>query len=170
MTNQEIYGTIKAGEIQEKFRQYVPSREERIDIIKRGIAAEKPIFDNGSLAYCYQFVEKDNGYYDVVMHGTSEFASFFGTPIDYQTLGAIIMGRSDYKRGTPIRLFSCSTGKGDDSFAENLSRMLSTEVKAPDQDIHISLPLNGKSQYHIQSKKFAHDGAWAIFVNGKLIS
>ena len=81
------------------------------------------------------------------MHGSPECVKFFDRLIDYQTLAAIIIGREDYKRGTPIRLFSCSTGKGDDSFAKHLSKLLDVEVKAPNQDIHISLPINGKSKY-----------------------
>ena len=155
-------GIIKAS-IEEKFKDYVPDREKRKEIIKRGISAKQPIFDNGSLAKYYQYVEKEAGYYDVVMHGNPEAVSFFGTLIDYQTLGAIIVGRSDYKKGTPIRLFSCSTGKGEHPFAEYLSKMLNVEVKAPNQDIHISLPVNGKSDYHIQSGKHKRDGDWVKF-------
>lgn len=155
-------GIIKSS-IEDKFKDYVPDREHRKEIIARGIAAEKPVFDNGSLAKYYQYVEKEDDYYDVVMHGNSEAVSFFGTLIDYQTLGAIIMGRSDYKKGTPIRLFSCSTGKGEHPFAEYLSKQLNVEVKAPNQDIHINLPINGKSEYHIQSGKHKRDGEWVHF-------
>lgn len=161
----EKSGIIKA-EIEEKFKKYVPNREERKEIIKKGISVEKPIFDNGSLAKYYQYTEKENGYYDVVMHGKSDAVSFYGKLIDYQTLGAIIVGRSDYQKGTPIRLFSCSTGKGENSFAENLSKMLGVEVKAPNQDIHISLPINGKSKYYIQSGKGKRDGDWVVFGGG----
>jgi hypothetical protein len=41
--------------------------------------------------------------------------------------------------------------------------MLGVEVKAPNQDIHISLPINGKSKYYIQSGKGKRDGDWVIF-------
>lgn len=156
-------GIISAGAIEDKFKQYVPNREERKQIIAQGISAEKPIFDNGSLAKYYQYVDKEDGYYDIVMHGKDDCVQFYDRLIDYQTLGAIILGRSDYKQGTPIRLFSCSTGKGDDSFAKHLSEMLKAEVKAPNQDIHVGLPVDGHSKYYIGSEKHKHDGDWIYF-------
>ncbi len=74
-----------------------------------------------------------NGYYDIAAHGLPNSIEIFKTPINSETLAKIIMGRNDYKKGTPIRLLSCFTG--DDSsgtcIAKELAQMLETEVIAP---------------------------------------
>lgn len=43
--------------------------------------------------------------------------------------------RSDYN-GEPIRLLCCETGKGDNCFAEQLSKLLGVDVEAPTETIY----------------------------------
>jgi len=41
------------------------------------------------------------------------------------------MLKAGYQRGTPILLWSCSTGYGENSFAEQLSKLANAKVRAP---------------------------------------
>lgn len=49
------------------------------DIIKKGIALDKPIFDSGNLGNAYRKwnIQKEKGYYDVVGHGSPNIMQFF---------------------------------------------------------------------------------------------
>jgi len=70
----------------------------------------------------------------VVMHGTDTTVEFFGTRIDAYLLASMILQRSDYKKGTPIRLLSCSTGCTDHTgncVAQLLATELDVTVEAP---------------------------------------
>ena len=50
----------------------------------------------------------------------------------------IIRHNKDFSRQNGIRLLSCSTGKGDDCFAQNLANALGCEVKAPCDVLRVS--------------------------------
>lgn len=50
-------------------------------------------------------------------------------------LAEFIKGNSNWKQGQPVILNACRTGQGEDSVAENLSKILGTPVIAPDQPV-----------------------------------
>ena len=55
--------------------------------------------------------------------------------MDVEMVYKILMGRKDYKKGTPVRLLSCSTGEEDengDCFAQYLADKLNAIVYAPE--------------------------------------
>lgn len=163
LTLSHISATIEVGSIPDQFKRYVPPREERIAIIQRGIQNPDAVFSDGRLASFARCLEPLEGYYDVVMHGNAESIQFFDTQIDVQTLGAIIMGRKDYQRGTKIRLISCETGKGAECVAKYLSEMLGVEVLAPTEKVTIMMPVGGKSSMIVQSGPHKRDGEWKKF-------
>ncbi len=119
--------------------QSVINRIKTQEIINDGISMKKPIFADGDLGKFAQNIEREDGFYDVVLHGTPEYVEFFGTKIDSKTLAKIIKGRKDYK-GEAIRLISCSTGEityTADCFAQRLSNELGVTVKAPTHTVYV---------------------------------
>jgi len=48
-----------------------------------------------------------------------------------------ILKLPDYDPDAPNYLFSCETGKGDNSFAEQLKKMLPNPVVAPEEIIYV---------------------------------
>lgn len=50
-----------------------------------------------------------------------------------EALATVIKNHPKYKQGMPVYLLSCNTGKGDNSFAEQLSAQMKTDVVAPDE-------------------------------------
>lgn len=54
------------------------------------------------------------------------------TPISPAELAVMIQSDSTYKPGQVVELHSCSTGKGSNSFAQQLSNIMNTPVRAPD--------------------------------------
>lgn len=109
------------------------------EIIEKGISLEKPIFTGGDLGKFAEKILREDGFYDVVLHGTPEYAEFFGVKIDSKTLAEIIKGRKDYN-GEKIRLISCSTGDTSDTancFAQRLANELGVIVKAPTHTVYV---------------------------------
>ena len=66
-------------------------------------------------------------------------------------------------KGGDIRLASCETGKGDNSFAQQLSKELGVRVKAPDDDVYYA-PDEGTL---FVGSPNANTGNWRIFNNGE---
>jgi len=54
---------------------------------------------------------------------------------DPKALAAYIRSQPGYKPGMPVRLASCSTGKGDDSIAEKLSKEMGVPMTAPNDTL-----------------------------------
>ena len=65
-------------------------------------------------------------------------------------------------KGGDIRLCSCSTGQGDNSFAQQLSQKLGIKVKAPD-DVLYYIPEDGVL---FVGSEFRDTGRWRIFDKG----
>ena len=103
-------------------------------IIKRGISEKKPIFTNDLFGKYASKIPKKDGYYDVVMHGAPKTVEFFGERTDAKTIAEIIKKRKDYNKES-VRLLSCSTGKGEECFAQRLADELKVEVEAPNDTI-----------------------------------
>ena len=65
-------------------------------------------------------------------------------------------------KGVDIRLASCSTGAGDNSFAQQLSKELGVRVMAPDDDLYY-VPDEGTVFVGAPNHNV---GVWRIFENG----
>ncbi len=87
-----------------------------------------------------QFTKPLEGYYDIKAHGNYRSIKCFNTGINAETLAKILVERSDYTEGTPIRLLSCETGRlvNGRCFAQDLANMLNVEVIAPDIILFVS--------------------------------
>lgn len=83
-------------------------------------------------------VPKDGNYFDVALHGTPTEVKYNGELISARQLAKIIRHNKDFSRQNGVRLLSCSTGKGDDCFAQNLANALGCEVKAPCDVLRVS--------------------------------
>lgn len=83
-----------------------------------------------------------------MVHRSTEFAEFLRTSTNY--------------KGEDIRLASCATGKGDNSFAQQLSKELGVRVMAPDDDLYY-LPNEGTM---FVGSPYTNKGTWRIFNNG----
>ena len=84
-------------------------------------------------------VKKEEGLYDVGLHGTAQYVAAFGERIDYKSLWKAIRSREDYA-GQDIRLVSCSTGSEDEKgfcFAQALADCSGKRVIAPSDKIWI---------------------------------
>lgn len=133
-----------SGNIEKRPYEIKKPREKRLEIIKRGIKEEKPIFSYDTVENKFpsysKNIPKEEGFYDIVTHGADTFVDFFGEPIDAYTLANIIRNRKDYIKSTNIRLISCSTGNTENTgncFAQILANELGVIVKAPTQIINV---------------------------------
>ena len=94
-----------------------------------------------------------------MIHGAPKAVSFFGERTDAKTIAEILKQRKDYNGG-PIRLLSCSTGKGKDCFAQRLANELGVVVEAPDDVIWA----RSDKTYTIGPTKYKNTGAMKTFV------
>lgn len=124
------------------------------------------LFDKSDPLYLDAFsIEKEIGFEDVCLHGSSNsvqkningiLKNF--TPKEF----AEYLKDNGYKGGD-IRLASCETGKGYNSFAQQLSKELGVRVKAPDDDVYYA-PDEGTL---FVGSPNANTGNWRIFNNGE---
>lgn len=142
----------KGGTIKKRPYEVKKSREKKLEIIKRGISEERPIFaadtDTNKFASYVRNVPGKSGFYDVALHGAPTSAEFFGEKIDAYTLASVIRNRKDYPKGSKVRLLSCSTGNTDetgDCFAQILANELGVQVEAPTDTIFV----NPSGEYYI---------------------
>lgn len=87
-----------------------------------------------------------SGYFTVGGHGSSknivdESGRFrkLGQRIDAKQVYSDML-QAGYKRGTPVLIWSCNTGEGNNSLAEQLSQLVGAPVKAPSTWIQYKLP------------------------------
>ena len=120
------------------------TRQEKKKIINRGINEKRPIFavdtEANKFASNVVNVKAEEGFFDVALHGRDTSVKFFDQDIDAYTLSQIIRQRDDYKKGMPVRLLSCSTGKTEntgDCVAQIVANELGVIVKAPTEDIWV---------------------------------
>ncbi|MET0812326.1 MAG: hypothetical protein ABWY03_04675 [Microbacterium sp.] len=72
------------------------------------------------------------GEYALDLHGSpSAVQGGDGTMMDAATFADVVRRRTDWDGETPIRLFSCDTGRQPDGFAQQLSNELGVDVTAP---------------------------------------
>ena len=100
-----------------------------------------------------------NGFYDIIAHGNPvsiEIQQNGRTiTIDHRIAAKLFKHDKQYK-GQAIRLLSCSTGKLDNGFAQNLANKLNVPVQAP-TDILWATP---KGKYYVTAGKT---------INGRLV-
>ena len=132
------------------------SREEKKAIISRGSLEKNAVFatdtPSNKFATYVQKVPKEQGFYDVALHGRDTSVDFFDTAIDAYTLSHIIRNRPDYKKGQAVRLLSCCVGNTDntgDCVAQIVANELGVIVKAPNDIIYISIGTNGIAEVSI---------------------
>ncbi|ECI4647061.1 RHS repeat protein, partial [Salmonella enterica subsp. salamae] len=74
-----------------------------------------------------------SGIFTVGGHGThTSIESATGNRMMPKDLAVLIKFDANYKEGMPVWLFSCNTGKGQNSFASQLAKELHTNVTGPD--------------------------------------
>ena len=110
-------------------REYTKQRTAAI--IRLGVEAEKPVFATDQFGEYAAAITPIPGVYDVAMHGSPKRSEVFGHITTARNVAAIIRQRDDYTPGTPVRLLSCETGKGEECFAQLLADELRVEVSAP---------------------------------------
>ncbi|MEM1182384.1 MAG: polymorphic toxin-type HINT domain-containing protein, partial [Acidobacteriota bacterium] len=76
------------------------------------------------------------GFLDVVAHGSPEEIAFDihrqAPKVNHRVLASYLRSKDEF-RGQKIRLISCSTGQGCDSFAQRLADKLKVEVQGPSE-------------------------------------
>jgi len=134
----------KGGTINKRPYEIIKPRKKRLEIIRRGVSEERPIFavdtDTNKFASYVRNVPPKKDFYDVALHGAPTSAEFFGEEIDAYLLSSIIRNRKDYTPRTKVRLLSCSTGNTDetgDCFAQLLANELRVDVEAPTKKIYV---------------------------------
>ncbi len=137
------------------FEMEIP-RETKKAIVQRGISEAVPVFaddtENNKFGSWVKQIPKEEGKYDVGLHGWETFTEFFGEPIDAYTLAQIIRQREDYEKGTPIRLFSCYTGMTETTgncVAQLLANELGVVVEAPSDVLNVYIDKIGIGHYYV---------------------
>ena len=136
-------------------------KSRKSDIIKLRIN----LFDKSDKLYVEAYsIEEEPGFEDVMLHGSPSSVQITKNGkiqnlnpsefVDY-------LKGSGYKGGD-IRLASCSTGQGENSFAQQLSKLLGVRVKAPDDDVFY-IPDEGIMYV---GSKFSNIGKWRLFDKG----
>lgn len=146
---------------------FAPDSTKKVDkVSKRDIIKLRiNLFDKTDpLYYDALSIEEEDGYKDVCIHGSpnSVQKTINGkiTNMDARTF-AEYLKENGYK-GENIRLASCSTGAGNNSFAQQLSKELNATVKAPDGDVYY-IPQEGVL---FVGSPYSSIGKWRIFKNG----
>lgn len=124
------------------------------------------LFDKSDALYLDALsIEEEDGFEDICLHGspssvqmkTSDEIKNY-TPKEF---AEYIKSKTNYKGGN-IRLASCSTGKGDNSFAQLLSKEMGVTIKAPDDDVYY-IPDSGVV---FVGSPYRNVGRWRLFKNG----
>jgi len=123
------------------------------------------LFDKSDPIYLDTFsIEEEPGFKDVYLHGSPSAVQIIrdGKPVNLTPKEFVeVLKERGYKGGN-IRLASCSTGKGENSFAQQLSQELNVKVKAPTDDVYFA-PDEGVL---FVGSSYTNTGHWRIFENG----
>lgn len=110
-------------------------------------------------------VDELDDFLDVCIHGSPQTVqkTINGgvKNMDAKEFAKFLLESTNYN-GEDIRLASCSTGQGDNSFAQQLSRELGIRVMAPDDDVFY-IPDEG---IMFVGSPYANTGRWRTFNKG----
>lgn len=123
-------------------------------------------FDKADSLYLESFsIEEEKGFEDVCGHGNSKQFEVSENGVkkvmSAQQFADFIVKNGDYK-GQDLRFVSCSVGEGDDSFAQELSKILGNKVKAPNMDAYYA-PEEG---IVFIGSPYRNIGKWRTFEKG----
>lgn len=110
-------------------------------------------------------MEEEDGFVNVCMHGSPQSVQRIidGVPQNFTAAEFAELLKSNKKyNGEDLKLLSCSTGKGDNSFAQQLSKELGIRVKAPDDDVYYAV----EEGVAFVGASYGNTGKWRIFENG----
>ena len=104
-------------------------------------------------------------YYTISGHGNKDFMQGPNSNrIDVDDLAKMIRNDPNYK-GQTIYLSSCSTGKGNNSFAQRLANKLNTSVIAPNDDIKVHV--SNENGYESFNETIINNGKFIYFIPKK---
>ena len=109
--------------------------------------------------------------YSVAAHGGSfSVVDPFGNTLTAEDLAKKIKADPNYQPGEPVTLYSCSTGKGNNNIAQQLAKLLNSQVTAPNDllwDHWIDNPFTGTPMLlqspTIGSTPSSNTGHWRTF-------
>lgn len=130
-------------------------------IMKLGIN----LFDTSDELYVEAFsIEEETGFTDIYLHGSPSSVQIKvnGKPKNLTPTEFEKLLKEKGLNGGDIRLCSCSTGYGDNSFAQQLSEIHSGRVKAPNDDVYYA-PNEGTV---FIGDPNSNVGEWRIFEKG----
>ena len=118
------------------------------------------IGDSAEVNKAMEIVGKSNEeVFNVVGHGNSAGIEFRGRLLNAKEVADLIRNSPQYIGGKQIvKLYSCETGKGRNSFAQQLAKELNVEVKAPNKLIYPTT-----SNDFIIADKLFNRGDWISF-------
>lgn len=137
---------------------------ERTALKEKCLRAKYPVFDRdelGRIGRATHAARKEEGRYDVVMHGSPQIALPYLERADARLIADVLRSRDDY-HGEPVRLLSCNTGRADERgecFAQRLADELGVTVTAPDG----MLWLYDDGSFTIGKKKGENTGSMVQF-------
>lgn len=123
------------------------------------------LFDKTDPIYFDAFqIEEEDGFLDIYIHGSPTSVQ---TVIDGKLKNLDVNQFVEYLKvkgykGGDIRLAACSSGYGDNSFAQQLSKELGIKVKAAPMDVYF-IPEDGILRI---GSPFTNMADWRIFDNG----
>lgn len=160
-----VFTAEQAKALQDEKQLKVLTNGEKHDRIKLGIN----LFDTSDDLYVEAFsIEEETGFTDIYLHGTPSSVQIKvnGKPKNLSPAEFEQLLKSKGISGGDIRLCSCSTGQGDDSFAQQLSEIHNGKVKAPDDDVYYA-PDEGTVFVGDPNMNI---GRWRIFKKGAEIN
>jgi hypothetical protein len=122
------------------------------------------MFDKSDPLYLQAFsIEEENGFEDICSHGSPDSIEVRvdGKKVQMNAEQFAEYLKSQNKSGD-FRLASCSTGKGEDSFAQQLSKIMQNKIKAPDDDVYY-IPDDGVLRI---GSEYRDMGKWRTFDKG----
>lgn len=153
---------VKGKNKNENIQQEEVAKQTKHDIIKLRIN----LFDIQDPLYLDAVsVDELDDFLDVCIHGSPQTVqkTIDGgiKNMNAKEFAKFLLESTNYN-GEDIRLASCSTGQGDNSFAQQLSRELGIRVMAPDDDVFY-IPDEG---IMFVGSPYANTGKWRTFNKG----
>ena len=174
----EYYGLDKTKDFEDYKKKYLSVAYQRGDSVQKNekllekslksstIKLRLNLFDKTDPLYLDAFsIEEEEGFEDVCLHGSADAVqkTINGTLRNFTPKEFAEYLRENGYKGGDIRLASCSTGKGKNSFAQQLSKELSVRVKAPTDDVYYA-PDEGAL---FVGSEYKNTGTWRVFNNGE---